>query len=274
MVKPPNPSADARSRFLVEFAAGGTIVEEGKAGAEMFIIEDGEVDILRTYAGTEKILSTLGPGDFFGEMSVLENRPRSATARARTACRLLPIDASTLDALLREHPEIAVRMLRKLSGRVRRYEEEEERAVKAARSALGELSRTDVPREAVEVAGVVAAPPAPAAAAVTARLDHASGRSFPLADGVEQVVGRFDPVTETSPEVDLGTVDDQRSTSRRHARIAGRGGRFFLREEVGTANGTWVGAERLAAGVERELADGDTLRFGRVDLVFRLGAGG
>jgi hypothetical protein len=271
MVKPPNPSEDARARYLVEFAAGGTIVEEGKTGAEMFIIEDGEVDILRTYAGTEKVLSTLGPGDFFGEMSVLENRPRSASARARTACRLLPIDASTLDALLREHPEIAVRMLRKLSGRVRRYEEEEERAVKAARSALGELSRTDVPREAVEVAGVAAAP-APGAA--SARLEHASGKSFPLADGAEVVVGRFDPVTETSPEVDLGTVDDQRSTSRRHARIAGRGGRFYLREEVGTANGTWVGAERLASGVERELADGDTLRFGRVDLVFRLGAGG
>lgn len=273
MVKPPNPSEDARSRYLVEFAAGGTIVEEGKSGAEMFIIEDGEVEILRTYAGTEKVLSTLGPGDFFGEMSVLENRPRSATARARSACRLLPIDASTLDALLREHPEIAVRMLRKLSGRVRRYEEEEERAVKAARSALGELSRTDVPREAVEVAGVVAAA-ATAPGTATARLEHASGKSFALADGAEVVVGRFDPVTETSPEVDLGTVDDQRSTSRRHARIAGRGGRFYLREEVGTANGTWVGAERLASGVERELADGDTLRFGRVDLVFRLGAGG
>jgi hypothetical protein len=273
MVKPPTSSEDARSRFLVEFAAGGTIVEEGKTGAEMFIIEDGEVDILRTYAGTEKVLSTLGPGDFFGEMSVLENRPRSATARARTACRLLPIDASTLDALLREHPEIAVRMLRKLSGRVRRYEEEEERAVKAARSALGELSRTDVPKEAVEVAGVVPAPPS-SAGAVSARLDHASGKSFQLVDGAEAVVGRFDPVTETSPEVDLGSVDDQRSTSRRHARIAGRGGRFYLREEVGTANGTWVGAERLASGVERELADGDALRFGRVDLVFRVGAGG
>src|SRR5690606_3092144 len=146
-------------------------------------------DILRTYAGSEKILSTLGPGDFFGEMSVLENRPRSASARARTACRLLPIDASTLDALLREHPEIAVRMLRKLSGRVRRYEEEEERAAKAARSALGELSRTDLPKEAVEVSGVEPAP-APAAGAVTARLDHASGKSFRLVDGAEVVVGR------------------------------------------------------------------------------------
>ena len=50
-------------------------------------------------------------------------------------------------------------------------------------------------------------------------------------------------------------------------------GRFFLFEEVGTANGTWVGAERMANGVERELADGESIRFGRVDCVFRVGAG-
>ncbi|KAB2962761.1 MAG: cyclic nucleotide-binding domain-containing protein [Thermoanaerobaculia bacterium] len=269
MVKPAAPDDASRGKYLTEHAAGVTIFEQGAAGAEMFIIEEGDVEIFRRFAGREKVLSTLGPGDFFGEMSVLEGRPRSAGARARSACRLLPIDASTLDALLRQHPEIAVRMLRKLAGRVRRYEEEEEHAARAASAALGQDSRLDLPREPVAVEADELAGEAPAA-----RLVHASGHVYPLRAGAAHVVGRFDPVTETSPEIDLGPLDDQRSTSRRHARVSERAGRFYLSEEVGTANGTWIGAERLATGVERELADGDTLRFGRVDLVFRRGAEG
>jgi hypothetical protein len=302
MVNARNPSDDPRARYLVSFRAGDVIVREGDAGKDMFILEDGEVEIFRHHGGAEKVLSRLEAGDFFGEMSVLEGRPRSSSARAANDCRLLPIDASTLDALLREHPEIAVRMLRKLSNRVRKYEDEEAAAAIAARGALPDRGRTDLAHmEAAAVApegthAAIAAAPAPAAPAVAApalpsvvpspvatpaaaggvlaRLEiPASGHVFPIVADRPSFVGRFDPVTETSPEIDLGAADTQRSTSRRHARITPRDGRFFLFEEVGTANGTWVGAERLPNGVEHELADGATIRFGRVDCVFRVGAG-
>lgn len=259
------PKQDLSARYLVAKAAGELIAREGEAGSEMFIVEDGEVEIYKERAGREKVLSRLGPGDFFGEMAVLEGRPRAASVRAATDCRLLPIDASTLDALLREYPEVAVRMLRKLAHRVRRYEEEEEAAFEAARAALGQAP----------AAPAVPAPDAAGAGAAAARLEHAeSGHSFPIAADRDSIVGRFDPVTETSPEIDLGEIDTQRTTSRRHARVRPRGGRYFVVEEVGTANGTWLGQERLPNGVERELADGDRLRFGLVDLVFRLGTGG
>ncbi len=72
------------------------------------------------------------------------------------------------------------------------------------------------------------------------------------------------------PEIDIGSLDKERTLSRRHARIVRRGGHFFLREEVGTANGTWVGADRMQSGVERELKNGDRIRFGRIDFVLRL----
>ena len=85
------------------------------------------------------------------------------------------------------------------------------------------------------------------------------------------VIGRPDPVTGAVPEIDLGALDVERTLSRRHARLIGRDGGFFLREEIGTANGTWVGGERIPAGVEHRLADRDRLRFGRLDFVFRLG---
>lgn len=297
MVKSPNKpggSGGGRSAHLSEYAAGAIIVQEGAAGSEMYIIDDGEVEIVRLLGANERILTTLGPGDFFGEMSVLENRPRSASARAKVACRLLPIDSSTLDALLREHPEVAVRMMRKLSARLRGYEEAEERAAQVGMARLQEKAPSPAPapdaKEPAQRVPAVAEPrphgaaetpyagiraPAPAQAAasaraVGARLEHASGWSIAIAPGRELVIGRPDPVTGAVPEIDLGALDTERTLSRRHARLIGRDGGYFLREEIGTSNGTWVGGERLAAGVEHRLADRDRLRFGRLDFVFRL----
>ena len=97
---------------------------------------------------------------------------------------------------------------------------------------------------------------------------HVRLRSTVEPDG-ETIIGRFDPVTGVQPEVDLKPVDVHRSTSRRHAVIHGREGSFFVREEVGCANGTFVNGERLETGVEVEIHDGDALQFGLVKTLFR-----
>jgi CRP-like cAMP-binding protein len=259
------------------------IVEEGAAGSEMFIIEDGEVEIVRSRGGVERVLWTLGPGEFFGEMSVLERRPRNATARAKGACRLLAIDATTLDALLREYPDVAVRMMRKLSGRLREFEEQEERAALAAMAGISPKKEKAPTSDSIldkpisihgetPLAGFYAPEIAKAAAELVSigRLEHSSGWSFAAEADGEFLVGRVDPVTQVAPPIDLGALDTERTLSRRHARFSRRLGRYYLREEPGTANGTWVGADRLSAGAERELSDGDTMRFGRIDLVFRV----
>jgi pSer/pThr/pTyr-binding forkhead associated (FHA) protein len=80
------------------------------------------------------------------------------------------------------------------------------------------------------------------------------------------LIGRPDPVTGLLPEINLGPLDSQRSLSRRHAKIVNEGGLMFLREEVGTTNGTFINGERVATGEARPLALGDTLRFGSVEL--------
>jgi Cyclic nucleotide-binding domain/FHA domain len=274
MVNSNDSATDPRSRMLVSFPAGTPIFAESTKGEEMYIIEDGEVEILKLHGPVERLLSTLGPGDFFGEMSLLESKPRVATARAKTDVRLLPVDASTFDQLLRDNPEITIRLLRRLSQRLRKYEEEEVRASSLAHEVLGGVDRADIPKLAPitlpEPEPAVEDPAQAAAAALYGWLMHeGTGKAFSIPPGASYAIGRFDPVTELSPEIDLGELDTQRSTSRRHARIFEREQRFFLREEIGTSNGTFVGSDRLQTGVERELADGDAVRFGRVDLVFR-----
>ena len=98
-----------------------------------------------------------------------------------------------------------------------------------------------------------------------------TGTEFPLADGEETTIGRFDPVTGLTPTINLRPIDVQRSCSRRHARILSRGTQVFVREDVGTANGTFVNGVRLKTGEEIEIHNGDKVRFGKVELVFRTG---
>ena len=91
---------------------------------------------------------------------------------------------------------------------------------------------------------------------------------FHLSTGPETTIGRKDPVTGIYPDVDLTPVDTQRSVSRRHAKIYRRGAKFFLAEEIGTMNSTFLNGGRLETGVPAELRSGDELRFGVVVMTF------
>lgn len=105
-------------RYGKTFTAGSVLFREGEEGHEMFVIRSGEVAISKTVRDLEKQLSTLGPGEFFGEMSILTNKPRSATATVLSEAMLLVIDPRTFEAMLRGNGEIAVRMIKMLAGRL------------------------------------------------------------------------------------------------------------------------------------------------------------
>ena len=118
VVKSGTPSGFAD--YLMKMPAGKAIFNEGEVGTEMYVIQSGSVEIFKkNRKGEEKILATLEKGDFFGEMSILEDVPRTASARAKTDCELVRINQTTFDEMLRHNAEIAVRMLRKLSRRLR-----------------------------------------------------------------------------------------------------------------------------------------------------------
>ena len=105
-------------RFGREFAAGEVLFREGEPGREMYVVQQGRVNISKRVGDVEKILSSFGPGEFLGEMSILNNKPRSATATCAEASRLLVIDAKTFEAMIRSNAEIAIRMIKKLADRL------------------------------------------------------------------------------------------------------------------------------------------------------------
>ena len=109
---------DALDRFARDFAAGAVLFEEGQPGDNMYIVLTGEVEIRRQVGDSERVLAVLPAGEFFGEMAILNARPRSATAVVRSDARLLVIDGTTFEAMLRARPEIALRMIRALATRL------------------------------------------------------------------------------------------------------------------------------------------------------------
>jgi pSer/pThr/pTyr-binding forkhead associated (FHA) protein len=93
----------------------------------------------------------------------------------------------------------------------------------------------------------------------------------PLAAGAETFIGRYDAATGIHPDIDLKPVDTDRSISRRHAKIVQHDNRYFVVEEIGTTNGTFVNRRRVEKGTEVEFRDGDEVQFGLVKTVFRNG---
>jgi CRP-like cAMP-binding protein len=111
-------------RFGRDFPRGAVLFREGEPGAEMYVVQRGKVRISKRVGDVEKVLSTLGPGEFLGEMSILSGKPRSATATVAEDARLLVVDAKTFEAMLRANAEIAARMIRKLAERLQQADEQ------------------------------------------------------------------------------------------------------------------------------------------------------
>jgi CRP-like cAMP-binding protein len=97
------------------FQTGQIIVTQGTPGQAFYLIIEGRVEIIRD----GQSLGSFGPGDFFGEMSLLDQAPRSATIKAIEPTNCLMLSSWDFKALLESHPSIAVKLLEVLSRRLR-----------------------------------------------------------------------------------------------------------------------------------------------------------
>ena len=105
-------------RFGKAFPAGTVLFEQGQVGQVMYVICTGEIEISRRVGERQTVLAVLPAGEFLGEMSLINNRPRSATARVVTDARVLEIDSHTFEAMIHGSTEIAIRLIKKLAIRL------------------------------------------------------------------------------------------------------------------------------------------------------------
>jgi CRP-like cAMP-binding protein len=107
----------ARSMRERTYEPGAVIVRQGDPGLGFFLITDGRVEV--SHEG--HTIRELGPGEFFGEMALMEERPRSATVTARDRTKCLQLVRWDFRALLKENPDLAVRMLEVVVQRLREH---------------------------------------------------------------------------------------------------------------------------------------------------------
>ena len=248
-------SADLFEKYRVSHKKGELIFTEGDLGNEMFIIQSGKIRIFKNIDGFDQTLTLLEKGDFFGEMSILEGMPRSASAEAEEDCELLKINSANFVAMIKSNIEIAIRIMRKLSLRLREANSQIEKLMHASTGLLPlpEASKIKGKKDGADVQAYL--------------VSMMSGKTFPITKS-EAFVGRIDRVTGAIPDIDLSDEDPKRFISRRHAKIVKTNDGFALVEEIGTVNGTFLNNQRLSTGAPASLKNGDTLTFANITLTF------
>lgn len=102
------------------YAAGDTLVQKGETGDSLLLIVDGAVKVIGENAqGEELILNQCGPGETIGEMSLLDQSPRSASVVATEATRALELDRAAFTETIRQRPELSLLLIRSISSRLR-----------------------------------------------------------------------------------------------------------------------------------------------------------
>lgn len=120
-----------------EYADGEVICRQGEPGDCMYVIETGEVEVIREEPGAEVVVRRLQPGEILGEMAIFDRQPRSATVRARGRVRALTLDRRTFLSRVHEDPSLAYRILQRMSQRIRSLTEEVSRLTQR----VGELEQ-------------------------------------------------------------------------------------------------------------------------------------
>jgi len=116
-------------KFGKDFPKGTVLFREGELGRNMFIIQKGKVQVRKRVGSGEKVLAELGEGEFFGEMALLMGMDRSATVEVIEDSKILVVTPETFESLLRSNVDIALKMLRKLAGRLRALDDHLEVAI-------------------------------------------------------------------------------------------------------------------------------------------------
>jgi CRP-like cAMP-binding protein len=108
----------AFGRFARTFQPGEMIFSEFEPGDTFYLLQSGRVELVKIIGNIEKTLDILQPSEMFGEMAILENSPRSATAIALDLVKVLEFNAQNFEILMLGNPQIALKLLRMFAKRI------------------------------------------------------------------------------------------------------------------------------------------------------------
>lgn len=245
-------------KLTTNFKKGSIIYKAGDDQTNFYIIDKGKVQIL---LGDNKIvLATLVTGDFFGEESLNENQKAGYTIEVIEDSEIIKISYSSLKEMMNKSKEISLKILKKLS----------EKNLKIFTHLLNLKTKSVTPEKIPKTS-------AEEDEITSEKLNNdikayliiqRSNRIVQLTK-IDTFLGRRDYTTGFIPDVDLTKEDEEKYISRKHAKISYSDGKFFLSEEPGAINGTFLNGTKLNTGVKYELNNEDELTLCHLNIIFK-----
>jgi CRP-like cAMP-binding protein len=250
---------DILKKFISKYAAGDIIYKKGDIQSDFFIINKGKVQLKNDSQG--QILATLTKGDFFGEESLNSEQNAIYTVEVIEDAFLIKIPYVSLTEMLKQTPDIALKILKKLSEKHIKIQnlllEQAASAPAAKEKPAKEAKKEDQTSE--KIGGEVKA----------YLIIQRSNRLVQLTK-TQTFLGRRDYTTGFVPDIDLTDEDEEKYISRKHAKIQFKDGKFYLSEEPGAINGTFLNGNKLQTGVKNELKAEDEITLCHLNVIFKI----
>lgn len=250
---------DGFKKFITHYKKDDAIYKIGDVQSDFYIINTGKVQL--KLEGDDKPIVSISKGDFFGEESLTEGQTAIYTVEVIEDADIIKIPYSALLDMIKKNSAIALKILKKLSEKHLKIMNNtlqvmHKPVIGAKKAKKGEAVEEEKTSEML--------PPDIKAYLVIER----SNRVVQLTK-THTYLGRRDYTTGSVPDIDLTKEDEEKYISRRHSQIAYIDGKFYLSEEPGTVNGTFLNGNKLATGVKHELNDKDEITLCHLNITFK-----
>jgi CRP-like cAMP-binding protein len=245
-------------KLTTHYNKGDIIYNVGDEQNNFYIIDKGEVQIL--LGDNPVVLATLVTGDFFGEESLNENQNAAYTIEVIEDSEIIKISYSSLKEMMNKSREISLKILKKLS----------DKNLNIFNNLLNLKTKSvtpeKVPKTSVDEEEITSEKLSPDIKAYL--IIQRSNRIVQLTK-INTFLGRRDYTTGFIPDVDLTKEDEEKYISRKHSKISYSDGKFFLSEEPGAINGTFLNGTKLNTGVKYELNNEDEATLCHLNIIFK-----
>ncbi len=250
---------DIAKKYIKHFKTGDVIYEKGDLQTDFYIINKGKVQL--KIEGNDLILATLTKGDFFGEESLNSDHIAAYTVDVIEDSDIIEIPYVYLVDMMKKNTKIALKILKKLSEKNLKIlnntllmkkkivivDKEEDANEETHDDAIAEKIPSDIKAYLVI---------------------QRSNRIVQLIKK-KTFLGRRDYTTGFIPDVDLTREDEEKYISRKHSSISYINDKFYIAEEPGSVNGTYLNGNKLNTSVKYELKNGDELTLCHLNLKFK-----
>jgi CRP-like cAMP-binding protein len=242
-------------KFLTKFKKGDVIYSEEEIQENLYIIHKGKVQLVKEDG---ILLITLTKGDFFGEESLGNSKIASCSAECIEDSDIIKISYDYLKDMMDKNKDISLKILNNLSVKNQKI-----------RDNLYQLMQK--PMERIEV------PKSPPKDKTSEKLNpdtkayliiQRSNRIVQLTKK-ETYLGRRDYTTGYIPDIDLTKEDEEKYISRKHAKVVFINNKFYVSEEAGAVNGTFLKGNKLKTGIKYELSNEDEITLCHLNIIFK-----